>query len=137
MSEEKLKHLEFIQNVITRMNASSFQIKGLAVTLVSAILGVYIATNNDYFILLAVFPSIVSWFLDSYYLSQERRFRGLYNDVAGVTKDQIEIKLFEMRPDLYSGCFYSHPKAFFSKTVWVMYGPIIIVLVGMFFCIHK
>ena len=136
MSEEKLKHLEFIQNVITRMNSNSFQIKGWAVTLVSAILGIYIATNNDYFILLAVFPLVTSWFLDSYYLSQERRFRGLYNDVAGVTKEQTELKLFEMRSNLYSSCFYSQPRAFFSRTVWVLYAPIIVALVGMFFYIH-
>ena len=38
MSEDKLKHLEFIQNIITRMNTNSFLIKGWAVTIASAIL---------------------------------------------------------------------------------------------------
>ena len=35
--EKKLKHLEFIQNVILRMNNNSFLIKGWAITLISAL----------------------------------------------------------------------------------------------------
>jgi hypothetical protein len=35
--ESKLKHLEFIQNVITRMNTNSFLIKVWVATLVSAL----------------------------------------------------------------------------------------------------
>jgi hypothetical protein len=37
MDENKRKHLEFIQGVITRMNTSSFLIKGWTITLVSAL----------------------------------------------------------------------------------------------------
>lgn len=40
MADEQLKHLEFIQNVITRMNTNSFQIKAWAVTIVSALLAI-------------------------------------------------------------------------------------------------
>ena len=49
MSEDKLKHLEFIQNVITRMNTNSFQIKGWTVTIVSAVLAIYASTKNYYY----------------------------------------------------------------------------------------
>lgn len=35
--ENKLKHLDFLQLVITRMNVNSFSLKGWAVTLVSAL----------------------------------------------------------------------------------------------------
>ncbi len=103
MSEEQIKHLEFIQNVITRMNANSFQIKGWTITIVAALLAIYVSTKNEYFVLVSLFPIIVFWFLDSYYLMQERKFRGLYNDVAGVSEDPKTIKPFEMRPDLYIG----------------------------------
>ena len=51
--DEKLKHLEFIQNVITRMNRNSFQLKGWAITIVSAILALAASTKN-YDILYAV-----------------------------------------------------------------------------------
>jgi hypothetical protein len=37
MMEKKLKHLEFIQLVITRMNVNSFLLKGWTVSLVAAL----------------------------------------------------------------------------------------------------
>lgn len=37
MCEKKLKHLEFIQDMISRMAKNSFALKGWAVTLVAAL----------------------------------------------------------------------------------------------------
>lgn len=135
MSHEQLKHLEFIQNVITRMNTNSFQIKSWSVTILAAILAIYASAKNIDFILAAIFPTIIFWFLDSYYLNQERKFRGLYNDVAGVTSEPKNIKLFEMRPDLYEGEKYSYWSSFFSTTILKMYLSMIIGLV-ILFCIE-
>jgi hypothetical protein len=132
MSDQKLKHLEFIQNIINRMNANSFQIKGWTVTVVSAILAVYVSTKNCNFVLSAIFPTVIFWFLDTYYLTQERKFRGLYNDVAGVSDNPKQIKLFAMRPDLYTGGNYSYWNVFWSTTIWKLYLIIVIALVGMF-----
>lgn len=141
MHTEQIKHLEFIQNVITRMNTNSFQIKGWSIVIVSALMAVYASTQNSYFFLAAIFPTSIFWFLDAYYLNQERKFRGLYNDVAGVTDKPKEIKLFAMRPDLYVGGQYSYWSAFFSITILKMYLAIIIGLTSMFvyfeFCINK
>lgn len=132
MSEGKLKHLEFIQNVITRMNTNSFQIKGWTVTIIAAVLAIYASTKNYYFVLVGIFPTLLFWFLDSYYLTQERKFRGLYNDVAKVSKNPKKIKLFEMRPDLYTKGKYSFWNVFCSTTIWKLYFSIIIILCGLF-----
>ncbi len=135
MEPDKLKHLEFIQNVITRMNTNSFQIKGWAVTLVSATLALYASTKNDCFILVGVFPSLIFWFLDAYYLTQERKFRGLYDDVAGVSEKPFDLKPFAMRPDLYTSkrCKkYGYWNVFRSPTIWKLYVPVIIMLIGIF-----
>ncbi len=141
MRPNNIKHLEFIQNVITRMNANSFQIKGWSIVIVSAMLAIYASSNNSFFFLAAVFPSIVFWFLDSYYLNQERKFRGLYNDVAGITENPKDIKIFEMRPDLYTGGKYSYWSSFFSITILKMYLSIIVILIGLFsyfeFCLNN
>lgn len=131
MTDEKIKHLEFIQNVITRMNTNSFQIKGWNITIVSAILVIFASTKNIYFLLSATFPSVIFWFLDTYYLLQERKFRGLYNDVSGVSSNPQNIKLFAMRPDLYTKDInkkYSFWNVFWSTTMWKMYLSIIIIL---------
>lgn len=132
MTDEKIKHLEFIQNVITRMNINSFQIKGWTVIIISALLAIYASTKNDYFILASIFPVLVFWFLDTYYLTQERRFRGIYNDVAGISENPKKLKPFEMRPDLYTGDKYSYWNVFISITIIKLYLSLTIILVGLF-----
>lgn len=133
MSAEKIKHLEFIQAVITRMNTNSFQIKGWTVTIVSAILALYASTHNHYFVLVAIFPTLIFWFLDAYYLWQERKFRGLHNDVAGLSKVPQNIGLFAMRLDLYTGGQYSYWAVFCSVTIMTLYLPVILILPGIYF----
>ena len=132
MTEEKLKQLEFIQNVITRMNTNSFQLKGWTIVIISAILALYASTKNPCFIIIGVFPTFIFWALDAYYSMQERKFRGLYDDVAGVTEKPKDIKPFEMRPDLYVKGKYSYLRVLFSKTIWTIYLPIIIILISVY-----
>lgn len=133
MSEEsKVKHLELIQNIVSRMNGNSFQIKSWTITLVSAMFAIYATNQNSYFILVSAFPTIVFWFLDAYYLQQERKFRGLYNDVAGVTTEPKAIKPFEMRPDLYVDGQFEYFDAFKSGTVAGLYGPLTGLIIAVF-----
>jgi len=44
--ENKHKYLEFIQNIITRMNTNSFQIKGMSITITSALLALTASNFN-------------------------------------------------------------------------------------------
>jgi hypothetical protein len=128
MKEEKRQHLEFLQSVITRMNTNSFQIKGLAITLVTALMAIYASNPKVIFIYLGIPPTIVFWFLDTYYLQQERKFRGVYNDVAGI-KSLHEVKDYEMPINKYVGNGFSFLEVFISKTIVWIYLPIIILLV--------
>lgn len=132
MPEQNIKHLEFIQAVITRMNTNSFQIKGWTITIVAALLAVYASTKNEMFVLVSLLPVFGFWFLDSFYLMQERKFRGLYNDVAGISENPKNIKPFEMRPDMYVGGTYSYFKVFRSPTILKMYMPLALILIGTF-----
>ena len=130
--EDKRKHLEFIQNIITRMNSNSFQIKGLAITLVTALMAVYASTNNVAFIYLGIVPLLLFWFLDSYYLQQERKFRGVYNDVTGLKSD-VEVKLYEMPIHKYTKILdkqYSYWNVFWSPTIkWFYLTTFLILLI--------
>lgn len=132
MSDDKLKHMEFIQNVITRMNTNSFHIKGWAVTISSALLAIYATTKNQSFILVSMFPVLVFWFLDAYYLTQERKFRGLYKDIAGISEVPKKLKPFEMRPDLYIGGEYCFSNALISSTISGLYVPLLAILFGLY-----
>ena len=79
--ENRIKHLEMIENIIERMGSNSFQLKGWAVALVS-IVGALAAKETDRkFFLLAFIPLVAFWFIDSYYLQSERKYKHLYKIV--------------------------------------------------------
>ncbi|MGP1416162.1 MAG: hypothetical protein ACTTJ6_09640 [Treponema sp.] len=131
-SEDNRKYLDYLQALITRMNSNSFQLKGFAITIVVALLAVFASTQKVAFILITIVPLLIFWFLDAFYLQQERKFRGIYNDVMGYTKN-FEIEVYQIPLHLYKGNGYSYVEAFFSKTVLFLYLPILILLAGSSF----
>jgi hypothetical protein len=132
-NEVTLKHLDFIQGVITRMNANSFQIKGMSITITAAILALYASSNNPLYLFVTVIPTFIFWFLDAYYLQQEQKFRGIYKDVAGLSDEskRISVREFEMPSQKYKGGEYCYLAAFLSKTIWPIYFlPLVTLFVG-------
>ena len=127
MTEDQRKHLEFIQNSITRTNSNSFQIKGVAVTIVAALLGIYASNNKLLIIFMGIPPTILFWFLDAYYLQVEKKLRGIYNDVAAVTTvHTVAPYAFPLKQ--YTGKDFSYFKTFKSKSVLPLYISIIVFL---------
>ena len=121
--EKKMKHLEMIEAVIERMGNNSFQLKGWAVTLV-ALVGALAAQGSDKrFFLLAFVPLFAFWFLDSFYLQMERKYKVLYKRVSGKAESDIDFNM-DTRSVTYTEdeakriCFCS---CLFSKTEWPFY----------------
>lgn len=86
--EQKIKHLEFIQNITSRMANNSFLLKGWCVTLIVAILGF----SN--FSFCAVFCVVfVFYILDTYFLYLEKLFRILYNSVRTDKANNFSLKI--------------------------------------------
>ena len=71
MEQEKIQHLEFIQNIINRMNSNSFQIKEWMITIVSALLALYASSDNVTYIFVALVPTLLFWYLDAFYLHKK------------------------------------------------------------------
>lgn len=131
MNEDQRKHLEFIQNVITRMNSNSFQLKGLAITLATALLAVYASTPKVILLCLPVVPTLIFWFLDSYFLQLERKFRGIYNDVVGLKKVN-QVKLYEMPVHKYvktADKQFGYWNVFWSGTIAGFYCSMVVLLI--------
>lgn len=135
--QDKTKHLEFVQNVITRMNTNSFQLKGWMITIVSALLALYASSSNSNYVFVAIVPAIVFWFLDAYYLQQERKFRGLHEDIVNGNDN---IKPFSMSISDYKydktdsnskskSKKYCYWNVFFSPTILPLYGIIVVALI--------
>ncbi len=131
-SNDQVKHLEFIQKVIDRMGSNSFQMKSWMLVVATALLGSYANTLNKNFVLLAIFPTIIFWFLDAYYLQQERKFRGVYDDVIGNSKEPKTIQPFTMPIGQYKGGKYSLWDVFTSITIFTQYGSIILILLMIY-----
>ena len=119
--EKKLKHLEFIQQAINRMASNLFLLKGWTVTLIAALFALAAKESRDYYFLLAYFPTFMFWILDGYFLSQERRFRSLYEYVTKLDENQIDFSMdthqFKANPSRNK---WSH--ALFSPTLLIYYG---------------
>lgn len=72
------------------------------------------------------------WLLDTYYLTQEKRFRGLYNDVAAVSKNPRQVTAFDMSIEEYAEGEYSFRVVFSSKTIKTLYLFVIIALTVLY-----
>lgn len=136
--EEKIKHLEFVQNVITRMNTNSFQLKGWMITIVSALLALYANSENVSYIFVAIAPVIIFWCLDAYYLQQERKFRGLYDDIvlSNVIKFEMSIGKYSYDKKKKESEKYRYINVLFSTTMWlyILLG-MALILGGVLLCI--
>ena len=91
--ENKLKHLEFIQTVISRMANNSFILKGWTATIIVALFTLEHLDSNGKFLVIANYPILVFWLLDAYFLSQERSYRALYDEVRNLPPEKIDFSM--------------------------------------------
>lgn len=125
--ENKRKHLEFIQNIITRMSNNLFFLRGWTITLITALFAVLIKESNHDFIYIVYLPIAIFWILDGYFLSQERLFRALYNNVRLLNEKDID---FSMNTSpFYKDCRNTWICSAFSTTLLIFYVPMVISLI--------
>lgn len=129
---EKLKHLEFIQNIINRMNANSFLLKGWAITLTSALFALAAKDANINYVLISYIVIPVFWILDGFFISRERQYRSLYDEVRKIPTDSVDFDLNTTKFDCgkntwISGCL--------SKTLLIFYGITITATLAVMFLI--
>jgi len=130
--ENKLKHLEFIQSVISRMSGNSFLLKGWSVTLVAALFALSAKDSDSKYIVVAYFPVLVFWILDAYFLSQERHFRSLYDAVRPKKEDEID---FSMDTMPFVDGKPGWTAAFFSKTLLIFYGSVVLLMIFVMYVV--
>ncbi|HLG25885.1 MAG TPA: hypothetical protein VI588_03825, partial [Candidatus Gracilibacteria bacterium] len=115
--EAKLKHLEFIQAVINRMANNSFFLKGWSVTVAVGTFALVLQGLGCRYIYLPLLILCFFWLLDGYYLSRERLFRALYDDVRNRKERKID---FSMDVKKF-GNWSIWPKGVFSLTLLLFY----------------
>ncbi|NLJ39189.1 MAG: hypothetical protein GX432_10560 [Candidatus Atribacteria bacterium] len=125
-----IKEIDVIQNIIKRMAFNSFLIKGWAVTLITVTL---LLKGDAYQNLIALIPLFIFWYLDAYFLWQERAYRELYKWVIEnrLKDDKLECDkyLFDMKAGKRFGKkIQTKPRIMFSETLLAFYGSILLLI---------
>ncbi len=123
LKEFMVKEIEIIQDIIKRMAFNSFMIKGWAITLVAVAL---LLRGSKYQVFIAYIPLIVFWFLDAYFLWQERLYRRLYDWVIHYRLETEEY-LFDMDTSRFKSEEQSILRIMFSITLGWFYGSTFIL----------
>lgn len=123
--EYMMKEIEIIQDIIKRMAFNSFMIKGWAITLVVVAL---LLKGTEYQVWIAFIPLLVFWFLDAYFLWQERMYRKLYEWVIS-NRMRTDEYLFNMNAYRFKDTVQSRIRIMFSITLGWFYGSIAILIV--------
>ncbi|NQT64035.1 MAG: hypothetical protein HQ556_13825 [Candidatus Marinimicrobia bacterium] len=120
----KEKHLEFIQNIISRLARDSFLVKGWAITIFSAFMILGLKNNTEEILLWSIFPSTMFWFIDGYFLYQERLYRLLHDNVRTKNIEDVDYDL-KIPTEIKEA--ETHLKACFSQILIMFYVTIIIM----------
>lgn len=147
-NEDDYQYLQMMQDNITRMATNSANAKTWLVTIVAAFLAIGCNIKDfDYWLLLAIAPIAVFWYLDAYYLNIERGLRNreqrFINIVKGLTlsdEDTSTIKtreaaLFDFRTLTKDKknkelCYVKTGLCglFFNSSVWPVYATMLIIV---------
>lgn len=119
MKEDKIRYIELVQSIISRLANNSFLLKGWTITLIAAIFSLSDKIMKN-FAFTIYFFILIFWILDSYYLYQERLYRDLYNKVIEIRDEYnplFSLKIDKKRNEKIISFF----KSFFSFTEVTFY----------------
>lgn len=128
MANEKTAHLEMIQDIINRLSQNSFLLKGWTVVLVSGLLALGATRAESLLDYLALFPVLAFWWIDAYFLREERSFRDLFDRVRRIDEKDID---FSMDLSAVSKNRDSIFRVAMSRTMLVFYGVLFIAVAAI------
>jgi hypothetical protein len=120
----RVKHLEMLQTVISRVAGQGATLKNYCLTLTTALCGAGITLQRPGVALLSLLPITIFALLDAQYLRLERRFRGLFDTVR--TADWGISPTFEISSA--SAPSSSYWAALFSWSIAVFYVPLAVAV---------
>lgn len=152
----KLKHLDYIQSIITRMAHSSTQSKSWLLPVVTAAFGYALTQGSRAVALLGIAAVLLFGYLDANYLRQERAYRRLYNAVVlgkkvpelSLDPHDIDKRIPDADGDVAEGSddpgyftklwnsvrnwFFNDPEVWFSWSIFPFYGGFLTVGISVF-----
>jgi hypothetical protein len=131
-NEKRLKHLELIQGVITRMGSNLFTLRGWMITLVVGLSVAFLEVGRNELQIILVLVVLIFWVHDAYFLSLERGYRCLYNKVRKLDEEAIDFSMDVSEFDVLKTTSIWY--CMLSKTLSFFYIPtlILIALISIF-----
>ena len=116
------------------MASNLFLLKGWTITLIAALFALAAKDSDRTYFLIAYLPALMFWTLDGYFLSQERRFRALYDHVRKLEESDIDFSMD-------TSAFRSEGRntwlgAMFSGTLLIYDGALVLTMVVVIFLIR-
>ena len=135
---ERYNYLNMIQDIIKRMAENSFAMKNWCIAVSSGLFGINTWREESWkAYLLLLIPIIMFWYLDSYYLRQERLFRGVYDRVRKMSDNELKDSNYSLVPPQEGTTEYKDnnkiKNVFFSSTELCFYG--VLILLGVCICL--
>lgn len=105
--EQIASHLNMVQRVIDRMAANSLSVRWQCLVMVLGIMsisGAWGVVHNMHFLIL---PIWCFWYLNAYFLRQERLYRCLYNStIKGIRLFSLNTKRYDLEvPSIFATMF--------------------------------
>jgi hypothetical protein len=129
---DRIKHLEFIQAVVSRLGNNAFLMKGWALTVAGAFFGFAVNNQDRWLAVASVLPTVTFWGLDTYFLRCERLFRMLYKRVSA-RDDEVAPFFMDATSPTYVKSLAEEDRAgiswwrtFRRPTLLLFYGAIIV-----------
>lgn len=97
MNDNKIKHLEMVQNIINRIANHKPQYKGWFITLIIAINVFAISKITDKQLFLVFIVTLCFWTVTSYYLYLERLYIELYKDIRRGNKEDFDMEISDYK----------------------------------------
>ncbi len=132
MDDKRLKHLELIQGIISRMGGNLFYLRGWVITLIAGILVLLTKIGDGKLpIIFLTLLIVLFWLYDGYFLSIERMYRNLYDKVRLLKEKDIDFSMdiTEFKKLKKNSIIY----CIFSPTLRYFYGVLLIAALYVIF----
>lgn len=112
----------------------SFLIKGWTLTIIAAVFTLAAKDTDIKFVIIAYIIIPCFWILDGFYISKERQYRSLYDEVRQVSGSQSDFSMDTRRFDEGRNTWF---KSIFSKSLNLFYIPLFVIILIIIFMFTK
>lgn len=126
-AEDRRKHLDHIQSVISRQSAASSATKGWLMPIITATIGIALTQRSGLLAAVGLGAIILFACIDTHYLQNERGFRQLYKSVA---QGENSLPPFTMNPQDIPGIGHTFLSSLKSWSITLFYGTLLVAAIA-------